>query len=90
MKGNTSNMQETDFYDELEELFAKMFEGSKVNKRVFSQKAVKSEICLEDGEAFGEHEELPEEEVISSRMESVADQYDEYWMPDAENGFLSH
>ena len=47
-------MQDTDFYDELEELFSKEFKVLKGNKRVFSTKKVSQENYPDDGEDLGE------------------------------------
>jgi len=93
-------MQDTDFYDELEELLAKEFKDAIGNKRHILGKANKSEDNLDGVEDSGEVGEVGEDGedlsvfnkmcVFSGRMDMVSDQFDEYWEKDANNGFLSY
>ncbi len=77
-------MQDTDFYDELEELFAQTYKDAARKKRMFLTRA--PSMSNPDEENFAEEGEVSKDtiaRILSGRMETEQDQFDEYWQPDA-------
>ena len=77
-------MQDTDFYDELEELFAYTYKDSERQKRIFQTRA--PFMSDSDEENFPEEGEVDKDTIsrmLSGRIDTEQDYFDEYWQPDA-------